>query len=511
MWSATFDRPAADIFAIQDEIAAEVVKALKGALLEDESQRIVGQYEPDLEAYQAFLRGRQRMAERTSEALEAARDHFQRALDLDPDYPLALVNLADTYRLLVQYGDLTIPRAIELAEPLYRRALELVPEMGELHAGLAGIYVMRREWDRAIASIEKGIELNPGYATAYHWYAMILGSMGRPDDALELLLKAAEMDPLSEVIRANLISYLRSNGRLSEAMQLANESVRDHPDFPGHYAMRGALELDRGDLGRYIYWLREAVRRDPGNLDRKVDLCLWLYQLPNPLPAEECTESVIEQAPESDRVVWLRMYAMILVQGRADEGIALGRRYGETADLTQTRGVDDMLAIGYALQGDRQRSIDILLAKRPELHPDNDGGDVTGFNWNMAVALAYLWRQAGHADRASQLIDQIWPIIEGRGRNGPGNMRIADVELHAISGDHDQAMKKLTEAVDAGWVDLWQWHFLHSPRLASLREREDFRALGDQVLRRLVKQQEWLEAQPPLHEVIAAGGDLDSI
>ena len=108
LWSKTFDRDLEDIFAVQDEIAQEVVEALKVTLLDTEKERLAQRYQPTLEAYEQLILGRHEMAKRTATSLAAAEQCFKQAIELDPDYALAYVDLADTYGLQIDYGGLVL-------------------------------------------------------------------------------------------------------------------------------------------------------------------------------------------------------------------------------------------------------------------------------------------------------------------------------------------------------------------------------------------------------------------
>ena len=114
LWSMSFDRDLQDIFAIQDEIAREVVKALKVTLLDAEEERLAHRYQPTLEAYGELILGHQAMAKRTAAGLAAAEQHFKEAIELDPAYALAYVGLADTYSAQIFYASLVLEDLMEL-------------------------------------------------------------------------------------------------------------------------------------------------------------------------------------------------------------------------------------------------------------------------------------------------------------------------------------------------------------------------------------------------------------
>ena len=133
LWSKIFDRDLGDIFAIQDEIAREVMQSLEVTLIDSEQTRLVHRYQPPLEAYEQLVLGRHEVDKRTAESLAAAERHFKRAIELAPEYALAYVGLAETYDLQIAYGSLLWEESLELRQPLVDRALELAPLLSLIH------------------------------------------------------------------------------------------------------------------------------------------------------------------------------------------------------------------------------------------------------------------------------------------------------------------------------------------------------------------------------------------
>ncbi len=148
LWSDTYDRELTNIFEIQQEIAESITNALRAELSLEEQQRLKAKPTDNLQAYQAFLLGRQKLAKRTSTDLEEAKTQFERAIELDPDYALAYVGLADTYHHLAGYGSLSGEDAITLATPLVEKALELDDQSGEAYASL-GLILFNQEKNAA--------------------------------------------------------------------------------------------------------------------------------------------------------------------------------------------------------------------------------------------------------------------------------------------------------------------------------------------------------------------------
>ena len=157
----------------------------------------------DPAVYDLYLRGRNAWNTRTPEGFELARTYFLQAIDKDPSFALAHAGLADTYQVAgLLSGTADGPaRARAAAE----RALALDDSLGEAHASLAGtLHRPVADIPRAEAEFKRAIELNPGYATAHQWYAIMLAEEGRDREALEHAERAVALDPLAGVMRQTL-------------------------------------------------------------------------------------------------------------------------------------------------------------------------------------------------------------------------------------------------------------------------------------------------------------------
>jgi len=203
LWSDKYDRDMEDIFAIQDEISLAIVDKLKVKLLGDEKEKLVKRHTNNQEAYNLYLKGRYFWNRRTEEDLEKSIECFKQAIEKDPDYALAYTGLADSYIALPTYSFSFFPpkEAFPKAKGAALRALEIDDTLGEAYASLA-LIKLDYDWDWAGAEkqFKQAIELNPGYATAHHWYAIYLMYMARFDEAIREIKTAQELDPLSLVI-----------------------------------------------------------------------------------------------------------------------------------------------------------------------------------------------------------------------------------------------------------------------------------------------------------------------
>jgi TolB-like protein len=202
IWGDQYDRHLENALAVQGDVAREVARALRVRLSPDERRRLRSQPTSSPVAFQAYLRGRYFWNQRSAEGLERAIREFQSALAADPDYSLAYAGLADAYAALAQYAARPPADVMPLARDAALQALALDGSLAEAHASL-GMTRFWYDWDwtAADAAYQRALDLNPSYATAAHWRALLLASVGRHDAAWAAIEQAVALDPVSPLIR----------------------------------------------------------------------------------------------------------------------------------------------------------------------------------------------------------------------------------------------------------------------------------------------------------------------
>ncbi len=173
LWSETYDRELDDVFAVQDEISAAIVRELRGSLLGQEAAMPRVQ-QIDIASYQDFLAARQLIQRRTNTDLTRARDMLERIVAAEPDYPPALTSLAEVVLLLrgdaqLSYGDLDADEAKAIAAPLLARALQIDPNFADAFAVQGLTYYADGRWAEAEESLARAVELNPSLSNAWNW------------------------------------------------------------------------------------------------------------------------------------------------------------------------------------------------------------------------------------------------------------------------------------------------------------------------------------------------------
>ena len=220
LWSETYDREMADVFAIQEEIARAIVAELEPELVT--SGRIVPRRTGDPEAYRLYLQGRFFWSQRTYESTMRGIELFEAAIRADTTYAVAYTGLADSYESLRIRGFRTAAETLEKQRAAIQRSLGLDPQLSEAHKSLANLLFNQDwDWEAAGRAFERAVELDPRNAEAAHAYSHYLTAMGRTRESLDESLRALEISPYDDAIRSHLgwhYLFARDPGRALEAM-----------------------------------------------------------------------------------------------------------------------------------------------------------------------------------------------------------------------------------------------------------------------------------------------------
>ncbi len=269
LWSESYDRDYEDIFQIQDEIAAAIMDSLRVHLMAEEQARIQSEVAHNVDAYSAYLIGKERMALRTREDLEAARTQFEKAIELDPEYAPARVQLAHAWLLAEQerFGGEDIDRkeVDALVTPHLEKALELAPDNPEAIA-VKGFHDLRRfRYEPAEQAFDRALALNPSYAQAYAWRAEIAYEQHRYLDMLADKERAYSLDPMSLQLSADLAAEYRSFWRPEDAERIIDRMFDLHPDHPLAYQAAAANLANHGRYGEAMLMIQRAIAAHPDN------------------------------------------------------------------------------------------------------------------------------------------------------------------------------------------------------------------------------------------------------
>jgi serine/threonine-protein kinase len=228
LWGQQYNRKVADVFAVQEEIAKEISEKLRLKLNGAERQQLAKRPTENLKAFQYYMQGLLSAQRRTREDLLTAISYYERAIEEDRNYALAYAGFADAYANLGAYGYIAPIDGTRKTEEAARKAVALDETLAEAHAALAlaNIAFAPSNFQLGDRELRRAIELSPSLALAHSYLAFSLARQGRPDESLEEILKARELDPLSPIIARGVAFpyYLkRDYPRALELLRQANE------------------------------------------------------------------------------------------------------------------------------------------------------------------------------------------------------------------------------------------------------------------------------------------------
>jgi adenylate cyclase len=247
IWAERYDREVRDIFALQDEVAQQIVHALAVKLTEAERVRLGRAPTGVLEAYDLVLRGHEERKRTTRESNDEARRLFANALELDPAYAAAYAGLSWTYLQSWQFAWSTDRDGLERARELAERAVALNDSLVDGCHLLGQIYLWNRQYDRAIAQAERATTLSPNDADSYETLAEILAWSGRAEDGIRYIRYAMRLNPhypFFYLWTLGHADYLTE--RRQEALDAFAAILKVNPNFIPAYAYRAVVFSELG-------------------------------------------------------------------------------------------------------------------------------------------------------------------------------------------------------------------------------------------------------------------------
>ena len=312
LWSESYDRNLEDIFLLQDEIAQTIVGTLKMEYIGHTNDQQPKKTETTIDAYNMYLQGKHFQDRRDEEGMKTALSFFKKTVQLDPEYELAYVGLANTYLLLADYGYGSFDENLPLAEYNANKAINLNPTSAEVHAANAYVSLIRKDDPEKTQSYYlKAIELNPNYATAHHWYSDFLKIVMKDYNKSLFHGKAAQkLDPLSGIIGINLAKTQISLNQKNDAESTLKNIIKVHPEFLQAFLALSNLYMSKGQ------WYESEIM------------------------AKKATEIKAD-----DGSSWKTLAEILTVQGKTSEGIIAYKQFLELNPLS-TMALEH-LSVGY--------------------------------------------------------------------------------------------------------------------------------------------------------------------
>lgn len=483
LWSLKLDRSIDALFALQDQIAAQVARELDVTLRGSSSDYT--QYGTD--AYLAFLRGRALISSRTIAGEDASIRQFERAIELAPSFAAAIAELAAAKlrRLTDLHGDdpKDTREVWHEISPMIDRAIALDPRAG-------APYFIRAEYrlevahdvQGAEADFRTGLVLAPNFGLglrlyAYHLYDAYLLGDARIDDALAMIDRARLVDPLgpeNHYFKGEILRTALGDGADAEALYLQALAVA--PEFYPAYVRLGQVRAEEGKLAEAIRYVEKAVAIEP-RVGWPRNYLLWLYLDMGDLPAaRDVLRGYAPGSPEAIASEALLCYRAGRLE-RAEERIraAIGLPLVEQNWMAVIFGTDAVIK-GAVASHDVAAARSFILSNH-ELKKEGGTLALVPANWPTVVQLATLEHLAGDRRLGDELARRALDFLDRGGTFGlPGADDWTRASAAALLGRNEVALSSLAMQFRSGRAGWWAW-IDGNPALDALRATQPFRSI----------------------------------
>jgi len=320
IWSRSFEPGLKDLLTAQSEVALQIAREVQVKLTPAEEKQLTSRRPVNPAAYEAYLKGRMHWNKRSAEGLRKAIEYADQAVAIDPNYASAYALLADSYPLLQTYAGASPTDVFPKAKAAAARALELDPALSEAHASLGFIKrVYDWDWTGSEFHLNRAMELNPNYSTAWHRYANFLFTVGRFEEALAAIRHAERLDPLSVPIKGIVAYVLLCMGRLDEAILTGRQALDIDPDSAATHHTIGEGYSLQGKHDAALKELQNALRLSRNNISIHAQLGVAYARAGRKADAEKVLILLLNER-RSGYASAFRIAEIYLILGQAGKG-----------------------------------------------------------------------------------------------------------------------------------------------------------------------------------------------
>jgi len=459
LWSETFDRELNDVLDVQGEIARAITDALRVERFVAGAGRVARGGTDNANAYDLYLRGLAYLRTRNPDALDRSLEYFQKALDEDPDFPLALDGLAYDYLLKTYDGSVSITDALSLALPLVQKALLLEPELEQAHATLGMLRSREGYYEESNNHFQRALKINPNYFQGQVNYGLSLVHQGRLKDAAAAYLRALALDPLNANLNFNLGGLMMLLGQFEDGRELIDKSISLQPDRLVVLAAKTHWLAQYGQLAEAVRHGTETYEAHP-EFAPNIGALSRVYRLLGLDDRALELLHVLDDLKQNDQQSRLARWDFFLRSGEIDSFIGeataeyqrLDVRPGGALNIEQAATVQEY---GQAL----------LLQQRNEEAAEHlrwamGGGEglerITYDQMRILKLLALANRRLGQNATAALLLERCRHLVRRAREAGWATpvLHVRLAEIHVENGMPEKAIEQLFVAVDKGFRDL---------------------------------------------------------
>lgn len=492
LWSGNYDRDMDDIFGIQDEIANEVVAALKVSLLGESVEKLKKHDTDNVEAYTEYLLAINDLSQFSFESLGRAERHFREAVRLDPNYALAWARLGDTYLQTAETGAGASGPMLDAARDAASRALAIDPDLAAALAVLGRAEVRSGNDEVGEQLLLRAVTLEPNDITAKRYYARALMFQLRPDEAIAQLEQVLALDPLSGEAHNQLSVALKLLDRYDESSEANRRILEISPNSPVGYYREAELEYSRGNWANAIVMAMKALRMDPD--DPEIAMMIGDYYV------------AMEMLGDARR--WYDRSSEIDAQHAVSRASPLALRIIEDNDTKAAaqlarqlldEGLDDrqdsqVLAL-WAIWLDAEKysthkeAVAYLADHFPRVFDDDPKWQFEyRFHWYV---IGSMMMKSGDTQEGRKLLAE--SLRRSDAASDVFGAGISGVRMHAVLGNRNEAMDAFRALVERPrYPDFWPIWLQRDPGLASIRNEPEFVAYIDKLQDKAAEQRELL-------------------
>jgi TolB-like protein/Tfp pilus assembly protein PilF len=318
LWGESYDRDLRDVLVLQSEVASAIAREIQVKINSQEQARLTVARPVNPEAHELYLQGRYYWNKRTAEGLKKGIEHFQQAIEKDPDFAPAYAGLADSYTepVFLGVGTLSPEEAKAKATVAVTRALQLDDSLAETHASMA---LLKMDYDWAWSDAERefkrAIELNPSYANAHHFYSHYLMAVGRTNESLTESKRALELDPVDPVMNAHLGWHYLNARQYDQAIEHLRKTVELDPNIPSPHQFLGEAYSQKSMYAEATAEFKKARLLD--NTPRAIAFLGYSYAM---LARRDQASRALDELREVSRLQYVSPYFVAVIY------IALGEK-----------------------------------------------------------------------------------------------------------------------------------------------------------------------------------------
>jgi TolB-like protein/Tfp pilus assembly protein PilF len=486
LWSESYDRDLADIFAVQDEIAAKVGEALKVALLGADSKPIHPSRKISVEAYSDYLLARQKLANMSYVGAGEAELLLQGVIERDPDYAPAYAALAGTHQIMAGWGASSPSEAVARMGPLVEQALSLDDGLAEAWQNLAYTREVQSDLEGARMAEERALELEPQNPVVLVNQIIRWLWSHEPERGLVYAEELLRVDPLSLQGLRFIASQYRRLDRRDDAERMFERMRSIDPQNTWYLWGGFFLANGHGDLVKALEFAEGAASIDIADPEGPSGIAMLYLELGDFAAAEFWIDAALRLDSEAPHA--RAMKALLhLYRDEESEAVAIAREL--TQPGSRSRAVSRAIALRIEAGPDLAAgNYEEIITRNLTHYPELADGRLPAWRRSIephqlfgafvvSLDLASVYLHAGEEAKGRALLSLVESELPHWPRTALWRYGVADVELHALRGEKAEALAALQEHADTGMRDKWRWQLLYNPNLASIRDTPEFAAI----------------------------------